>query len=160
MGREKDRIYEKIKADGSRCAARPLARSIFCYFHNPAKAHERQEAQRAGGIERSRRAAVLPLETPDWPVRNSSDVAQLLVETLSQVRRGQLDTKVATYVDSLSGILLKALAMGPLEERLAALETLLKHQPSQVVTYVGPGTEERTFSSQARIREDNDDDKS
>jgi hypothetical protein len=149
-------VCQKTKVDGSQCEASALTGSRFCYFHDPSKAHERQVAQQAGGIARSRRAAVLPLETPDWQVRKMSDVVELLGETLNQVRRGQLDPKVANSVAYIAGILLKALERGPLEERIASLEEILKKPPSQVGPFLVSGKLDRTFSFETRSTREND----
>jgi hypothetical protein len=78
-----------------------------------------------GGINRSRTAAVLPVDAPDNPLRNTQDVSTLLAESINQVRRGQLDPRVANSVGHLASILLGALQQGPLEERLARLEAAL-----------------------------------
>jgi hypothetical protein len=51
---------------------------------------------------------------------------QLLGETINQVRRGGIDLRVANCVGYLSGILLAALEKGQMEERLAALEAIIK----------------------------------
>ncbi|MBI3909717.1 MAG: hypothetical protein HY320_02145 [Armatimonadetes bacterium] len=55
-----------------------------------------------------------------------------LGETINQVRRGDLDPKVATTVGHLSGILLKALEVGGIEERLAALEATVRERPRRL----------------------------
>ena len=149
-------VCQETKAGGSQCEASALTGSRFCYFHDPSKAHERQLAQRAGGIARSRQCAVLPRETPDRQVRKISDVVEVLGETLNQVRRGQIDPKVANSVAYISGILLKALERGPLEERIAALEAILKKPPSQLGPYTGPGIQDRTFSFESRKKEGDD----
>jgi len=78
-----------------------------------------------GGISRSRTAAVLPPDTLDNPLRNTQDVSTLLAESINQVRRGELDPRVANSVGHLASILLGALQQGPLEERLARLEAAL-----------------------------------
>ena len=53
------------------------------------------------------------------------DVANLLGESISQVRRGELDPRVANAVGYLSGILIRALEQGVVEERLAKIEAAL-----------------------------------
>src|SRR5689334_12886821 len=56
----------------------------------------------------------------------------LLAEAINQVRRGELDPRVANSVGHLASILLGALQQGPLEERLARLEAaLLAAGPTQ-----------------------------
>ena len=76
-------------------------------------------------MSRSRTAAVLPPDALDNPLRNTQDVSALLAESINQVRRGELDPRVANSVGHLASILLGALQQGPLEERLARVEAAL-----------------------------------
>jgi hypothetical protein len=85
------------------------------------------EAQRAGGLRNKR--ASLPADTPDCDLKNVGEVVTLLGTTINQVRRGQLDPRVANSVGYLSGILLKALEVDTLERRVAELELATKNQP-------------------------------
>ena len=62
-----------------------------------------------------------------------ADVAELLGETINQVRRGELDLRVSNAVGYLSGILLSAIEKSSFEERLVALETAVA-TPSQSST--------------------------
>jgi hypothetical protein len=68
---------------------------------------------------------VLPADMPDNPLRNTKDISTLLADSINQVRRGQLDPRVANSIGHLASILLGALQQGPLEERLARLEAAL-----------------------------------
>lgn len=116
-------------ASGSPCLAAAQAGSEFCYFHDPAKAAEREVARRAGGHQRSRPAAVLDAGTPAKDLKTVGDVKGLLSETIHQVRTGAIDPKVANCVGYLSGILLKAIEVGEIEERLAAMEAVVSKSP-------------------------------
>jgi hypothetical protein len=113
------------KKDGGRCGANAQAGTNSCIFHDPDKAAEGQRARRSGGISRSRPAAVLPLDVPDNHLRSTQDVARLLAGSINQVRRGQIDPRVANATGYLAGILLKALEQGRTEQRLAQLESIL-----------------------------------
>ena len=113
------------KKDGSRCDANAQPANGLCVFHDPARAADGRRARKAGGIHRSRPAAVLPSDTPDHPLGNSKDVSELLAKSINQLRTGQLDPKVATGVGYLSTVLLRALEQGPTEQRLAHLESIL-----------------------------------
>ncbi len=108
------------KDDGTRCRANAMRGSDYCFTHDPAKADERRAARQAGG--RVGKAQVLPSGTPDVPLGSVADLLALLGETINQVRRGDLDPKVANTVGYLSGTLLRALEVGDLETRLAKLE--------------------------------------
>jgi hypothetical protein len=68
---------------------------------------------------------VLNAETLATDIRSVADVKGLLSETIHQVRTGALDPKVANCVGYLSGILLKAIEVGDVEERLAAMEAVV-----------------------------------
>lgn len=123
------------KKNGKTCGADAQCGQDVCVFHDPAKAADGRRARRAGGINRSRAATVLPLEAPDSPLRSSVEVSRLLGESINHVLRGQLDARVANTVGYLAGILLRALEQGPTEERLSRLEATLglsKTQPGKV----------------------------
>jgi hypothetical protein len=49
----------------------------------------------------------------------------LLGDSINQIRRGELDPRVANAMGYLASVLLKALQQGPIEERLACLEAIL-----------------------------------
>ena len=122
------RPCQQVKADGTPCRANAQRASAFCFFHDPATKAERTAASRAGGIERSRRPAVLPPETADLPLGDSENVARLLGETINHVRRGELDPRIANAVGYLAGVLLRALEQGRLDDRVAVLEAAVLRQ--------------------------------
>jgi hypothetical protein len=46
-------------------------------------------------------------------------------DSINRLRKGELDPRVANAMGYLASILLRALEQGPMEERLAHLETIL-----------------------------------
>jgi hypothetical protein len=88
--------------DGRRCGANAQSGKTLCVFHDPARAAAGRRARRLGGINRSRAAAILPSETPDNPLSSTQDVSLLLGESINQVRRGQLDPRVANALGYLA----------------------------------------------------------
>jgi hypothetical protein len=110
-----------IRSGGERCKAHAIKDSGYCFFHDPSKTADRSAARKAGG--RKHRAATLPSATPDRRLATVAEVITLLGETINQVRRGDMDPRVANSAGYLSGLLLKALQQGEVEDRLAALET-------------------------------------
>ncbi len=112
------------KPDGGSCRTQATAGSDYCFFHDPAKAQERAAAQSAGG--QRNRIAVLPTTAPDARLREAGDVVKLLAETINQVRRGEIDPKVANAVGYLGALLLKAIGATETENRLTALEAAVK----------------------------------
>jgi hypothetical protein len=115
---------KQTKEDGTPCQTNAMAGSDYCFFHDPAKADEREAARRAGGSVG--KTAVLPSDTPDVPLSSVADVIALLGRTVNQVRRGQIDPKVANAIGYLTGTLLRALEQGDIEKRVAELEALVK----------------------------------
>jgi hypothetical protein len=113
------------KKNGERCGADPQTGKILCVFHDPARATDGQRARRAGGVNRTRSAAVLPADSPDHPLGNTHDVSNLLADSINRLRRGELDPRVANGIGYLASVLLRALEQGPMEERLAHLEAIL-----------------------------------
>ena len=65
--------------------------------------------------------AVLPSSVPDAKLQNAGDAVKLLAETINQVRRGEIDPKVANTVGYLTGLLMKGLRESETERRLAGL---------------------------------------
>src|SRR6266568_4172262 len=129
------------KKNGESCGADTQSGKSLCVFHDPAKAADGRRARRAGGINRSRGATVLPPETPDSPLRSTTDVSTLLSESINQVRRGQLEPRVANAVGYLASILLNALDQGPVEERLSRVEATLGlggNTRKELATHAGP----------------------
>jgi hypothetical protein len=124
------------KPDGSACQVSALPGSEFCFFHDPARAEERRTAQSFGGSQN--RMRTLASDTPDVKLVDSKDVVALISETISQVRRGEIDPRVANTVGYLVNILIKAVEQGELEGRLAELEALVKtrgnHYPDLELT--------------------------
>ena len=118
------------KEDGSSCGANAQPTNSLCVFHDPARAIEGQRARQAGGLSRTRPAAVLAPETPDHPVGTTKDVANLLGDSINRLRRGELDPKVANAMGYLASVLLRALEQGPIEERLARLEATPMNNPA------------------------------
>lgn len=125
-----DRCHFRKKS-GSRCGANAQPSNGLCVFHDPARAADGHRARQAGGINRSRTAAVLPIDTPDHPLGNTLEVSAFLAESINQLRRGQLDPRVANATGYLASVLLRALEQGPLEDRLAKIEAALAANAQQ-----------------------------
>jgi hypothetical protein len=128
-----------LKKDGSRCRATALPESGFCFFHDPAKAAERHAAQSFGGSQN--RMKTLGADAPDLKIADCQDVVRLLSETINQVRKGQLDPRVANAVGYLANVLIKSVQQGELESRLAELESLVKGRKNVSLEMAMMGTD-------------------
>jgi hypothetical protein len=113
------------KKDGGPCPVKARA-SGYCWVHDPDLAGQRARGRRQGGQTRSKCMAVLPGQTPDAPLGSVTDVTGFLAQTINQVRKGQLDPKVANCCGYLVSVLLKAIEGGEMERRFAALEAKLE----------------------------------
>ena len=110
------------KKNGSKCNADAQTGKEVCVFHDPEQSATVRRARRAGGIKRSRRALVLPPHTPDVALRSSSDVSELITEAINQLRRGQLEPRIANGVGYLASVLLRSFEQGLIEQRISKLE--------------------------------------
>lgn len=122
------RQCKQIKDDGVLCQTHAMIGSDYCFFHDPAKAAEREAARRVGGSVG--KTAALPPDTPDVQLVSVAHVVAFLGGTINQVRRGQIDPKVANATGYLTATLLRALEQGDIEKRLAELEAVVKGQGS------------------------------
>lgn len=121
--RDSDRKCRGKRADGDPCHAAVASGSDYCFFHDPDRAEERREAQALGGSRN--RMKTLATDAPDVTVGTCEDVVRLLAKTINQVRRGEIDPRVANAVGYLANVLIRALEQGEIEARLAALEAAL-----------------------------------
>jgi len=115
-----------LRAGSARCSAHRVTGSSYCYFHDPVLEEKRKAAQSAGG--QRNKLTVLPSSTPDAKLQNAQDATKLLACTINQVRRGEIDPKIATTVGYLIALLMKAHDQSETERRLEALEFAIKGQ--------------------------------
>ncbi len=111
--------------NGSECKATAQAGKDVCVFHDPEQAAIVRQARRAGGVKRSSRTRVLPADTPDVVLKNASDISGLLTDSINQLRRGQLDARIANGIGYLASIQLRSFEQCSTEKRLSMLEASL-----------------------------------
>ena len=70
----------------------------------------------------------MPADSAPLRLSTVSEVIALLENTINNVRDGHINAKDANTIGYLSGILLKALEQGRVEERLTALEQIINTQ--------------------------------
>ncbi|HEX5272661.1 MAG TPA: hypothetical protein VFW33_19325, partial [Gemmataceae bacterium] len=113
-----------LRPNGARCRARPRTGRRFCFSHDPESRQERAAARRAGGRAATRRAAVLA-GASDVCLTGVCDVTALIGETLGQVRRGDVDVKIANAVFYGTSVALRALMPDEAARELAELRALV-----------------------------------
>jgi len=132
--KKKPRTCQGNKKTGEKCRAAATPGSQYCFFHDPEREQERKEAQSSGG--RHGRMKTLPNDTPDTEIGNCTDVVRLISATINQVRRGELDPRVANAVGYLANVLIRAAEQSDIETRLAELEAIVREQrPSSGLTF-------------------------
>ena len=119
------RTCRAIAASGQPCRAAPMTDSDYCFMHDPTMAKERAGARRLGGLRRRREKATS--EIYDWTgLKDVPEVRRLLevavMDTLG-LDNSPARSRTLGYLASLS---LRAMEIGELEERVAALEELLE----------------------------------
>jgi len=112
-----------IKKDGKRCGSYPVEGSSYCINHEPRMQEKKLEAVRSGGAATSYEK--LSLTLPEMVISNPSDVVGAAVQTVNEVRTGQLPPKVASTIGYLLGIVLKAYEVANLDQRVELIESVL-----------------------------------
>jgi hypothetical protein len=124
------------KPDGSDCQAVALPGSEYCFFHDPAKAEKRREAQSLGG--RHNHMKTLDPDTPDVKIENCKDTVPLLSDTINQVRKGEIDPRIGNAIGYLSSVIIKAVEQSDTEKRLVEIEGIVKaNRPASDLTIAG-----------------------
>ena len=105
------------------CQANAINGSEFCYMHSPnVSQEEKREAQARGGKANK---IVIKNTLPAIQVSKPDDVVSLLVETINQVRAGEMDIKVANCIGVLSGHLIKSLELAKYADKIETVERIL-----------------------------------
>lgn len=112
---------------GAPCAA-AAGHNGFCSFHDPELTQVMADSRAAGGRARSKAAATVDADSPDLPVATASDIVALIADTISRVRKGTLDPRVANTIGYLSSVAIRGLEVGELERRLEHLESVVQSQ--------------------------------
>ena len=112
-----------IKPDGQKCEANAINGSEFCYFHNPdIKDEDKKEAQTRGG---QARALTLKEPLPELNLTTPDHAVLLIADTISRVRAGTLDIRIANCLGFLSDKLLKAFEVAKLNDKAEFIERVI-----------------------------------
>lgn len=98
--------------------------SEFCYFHNPAIQEAEKQKNRATGGKNNAIKAIEPLEP--LKINAAKDIVGLLVQTINEVRGGQIEVRLANCLGVLSGHLIKAFEISDLEKRIEKIEQAIE----------------------------------
>jgi hypothetical protein len=108
---------------GESCRAVALKNGLCALHADPRRAAEL--GRKSGRVRRSKSSEEQP--QPELaPPQNPQEVRTALGQFISDVRAGRLDPKRATTLGYLATVLLKSIEVVSVEERLAALEKVLR----------------------------------
>ena len=114
---------------GLPCRAPVLEGCDRCYWHHPGKAAERKAAQSRGGRARHGRRMGAGTSGP-VEIKNVADVIRVLTMAINDARDLETSVQRARTLGYLAGVALRAVEVGGLEERVAALEAMLRRRPA------------------------------
>ena len=115
-----------IKRDGTPCNAYARAGSDYCYYHDPQMAAQRHQARSKGGRARHGRQIGPVGAAPSLPLDTMSGVTVLLQHAINQTLQLENSIARARTLGYLAGLLIKALDIASLEERVLLLERVLQ----------------------------------
>ena len=120
----KRRTCRAQNEDGEACRQAPIQGEDFCFWHSPEHSEEAAEARRLGGLRR-RKERVVSGAYDFEGLQSVGDIRRVLeiavLDTLG-LENSVARSRTLAY---LAQVALKALEVGDLEERLAAIETAL-----------------------------------
>lgn len=109
-----------LKPNNEQCEANAMFETVYCFSHNPESQEAKIMAVTKGG--KALRKNYEPL--PPIDLSDSKSVVTLLTTTISQVRAGTIELRVANCVGFLASHLIKALELSDLENRVTEIEKL------------------------------------
>ena len=121
---------QETNADGTPCRMKPQSNGL-CFAHDPARATERTLARQRGGLRRSGQIALRVLKDVGMSpteFKSPAKVCQLLSNTITNVQAGRLDYRIGAAVGMLANVLLRAIEVDTLDNRLDAIESELSKQ--------------------------------
>jgi hypothetical protein len=114
---------KQTKPDGSKCKAKAMTGTSYCFRHNPATEQARQQASAKGGSVSKPDSQLL---TDKLDLKDPNNTLVLIADTIHRIRKvnddGSMDIKTANAIGFLSSKLLEAQKLISLEARLAKLE--------------------------------------
>lgn len=111
------------KKSGTRCEAYAVIGSDFCLTHDPGRAKERAQRNRAGGLAKAAPKATEGVDAPK--VESIADVIALINFTIADLWLLENSVPRARGLLAAASEAIKALQIGELEDRVAALESML-----------------------------------
>ena len=121
-------VCKAKKKDGKPCESAARA-SGYCFIHDPSQAKERAKARKLGGRNRKRGAGNTPY--PDADTKTAQGLTTFLDALLRetwQLEQGIARSRTLAYIVSVQKSVLE---VGELENRLEAIESVLKNREAK-----------------------------
>jgi len=113
------RKCKAIRKDGKRCRAYAISGSDYCMAHDPSLAAKRRQWRRAGGRVKGEKNRIVEEATR---LKRPRDVQQMLAVTAEKLERGEIDPRTANALGRVASLLLKAMELTNIDERIERLE--------------------------------------
>jgi hypothetical protein len=109
-----------IKSDGKKCKANALSGSSYCWYHSPEIPEvERKLVSSNGGKANGYEVYV---DLKPIIISRMQDIPVLLIDTIHNLRSGNMGIRLGTAIGYLSGMLLKSFEVAELEIRMEKIE--------------------------------------
>jgi len=110
---------------GQVCRSQAIKDSQYCFIHDPAQGEARAQARKKGGERRRVPHAGNPESIPSQ-VRTIDDVLKVLDYALAEAMPLENSIQRGRLIVAIAGAFVEAIKTGELEQRLAAIEAVLK----------------------------------
>lgn len=121
---------EHILDDGRLCDAWAMEGATKCFSHNEATQEQKAMAVRKGGATRQ---AVVGTPLQQITVNTPADIVKLLSITITEVRDGTLDPRIANTIGFLAGHLVRAFELAVVDSKTEEVKALITHKVSTTV---------------------------
>jgi Family of unknown function (DUF5763) len=111
--------------NGEPCAAKPNA-SGYCFAHDPELARKRTQARKLGG--RNRRRVLNDTPFPDCDVKTAQGLTAFVESVMRETWKLEASVARSRTLGYLAQVQKGIIEVGELEERVAAIETVLKNR--------------------------------
>ena len=118
---------EHILSNGMRCEAWAMEGATKCFSHNEATQEQKAIAVKRGGASRQ---AIVETPLQQITVNTPADIVKLLSQTISEVRDGTLDPRIANTIGFLAGHLVKAFELAVVDSKTEEVKALILHKVS------------------------------
>lgn len=117
----------QILEDGTQCEAWALHGRDKCFSHDSSSAEEKILAVRKGGATRQ---AMLEAPLQEVAISTPEDIVKLLAVTITEVRAGCIDPRIANTIGFLAGHLIRAMELTVVDGKTEEVKALILHKVS------------------------------